>query len=106
MADTAAITVDADGAGTVTYQVLDGQLVLIDATPGAGWTLRDESTPIEIDLSFRTVDDTERVDVDIEFEDGEPRVRIEREDEDHDRDSDDDDSDDDDSDDDDSDDDD
>lgn len=89
VADTEAITLDADGAGTVIYQVLDGRLVLIDAIPAEGWTLRNESTAFEIDLSFRTPDDTERVDVDIEFEDGVPRARIERETDHDDRDDDD-----------------
>ena len=65
--DTEPITVDAEGAGTVTYQVRDGQLVLLDATPAAGWTLYDETRPAEIDLSFRAVVGSERVDVEIEL---------------------------------------
>jgi len=95
--DTEPITIDADGAGSVTYQVSGGQLGLLDATPADGWTVRDESYDHEIELSFRSADDSVRVDVEIEIDDGEIKVRIERElrDDDDSDDSDDDDSDDD-----------
>ena len=76
--DTAPTGIDADGAGSVRYQVLDGQLVLLEAVAADGWTIRNESNTLEIDLSFRTTDGLQRVDVDIEIEDGRPRVRVER----------------------------
>ena len=68
-------TFDAAAAGTVTYRVDGLQLVLVAATPAAGWTVEVErGFGIELDLDFRS--GARRVQVDVEFEDGGVRERV------------------------------
>ncbi len=68
-------TVPVPGVGSVTYQVVDGVPSLVSVDASAEWQVIDESTPGEVDLSFRAADGR-RIDVDIEREDGEIRVRV------------------------------
>ncbi len=69
------LSVDAAGAGTVTYQVVEGGFELIAATPSDGWTVEvEQGAGIEIDVDFRS--GSQRVQVDIEFEDGGVRERV------------------------------
>ncbi|NNE74265.1 MAG: hypothetical protein HKN26_11420, partial [Acidimicrobiales bacterium] len=79
IADTEPITIQALEAGTVTYQVSDGSIVLLEAAPAAGWIVKAEADrPGEVELSFRNGD--QRIDVDIEIDDGEVKVEVERKD--------------------------
>lgn len=78
IASTPPDTVEVPGVGVVTYTIVEFEPTLLAIEALDGWTVIDESTPGEIDLSFRAADGR-RVDVDIEREDGEIRVRVEDE---------------------------
>lgn len=68
-------TVDAAGAGTVTYRIDGATLSVIDATPAAGSTIEvEQATGREIEVDFRSA--TQRVQVNVEFEDGVARERV------------------------------
>lgn len=68
-------TVDAAGAGTVTYTVSGTTFTLVDATPNSGWTVKiEQAGGAAVDVDFFS--GTKRVQVDVEFEDGVVRERV------------------------------
>jgi hypothetical protein len=71
----AAGSFDAAGAGTVSYTVDGGTLVLVSASPAAGWVVEvEQASGRELELDFRSGD--RRVQVNVEFEDGGVRERV------------------------------
>lgn len=68
---------DVNGAGTVTVQVVSGQLVLIDASAASGWSMEvDKADSRDIRVEFESGDSDARFEAKIR--DGELRVKIER----------------------------
>lgn len=68
-------TVDAAGAGTVTYTFDGSTFTLISADPAPGWSVEvEQAAGAEIDVDFRS--GTRRVQVDIEVDDGAVRERV------------------------------
>jgi hypothetical protein len=68
-------TVDAAGAGTVTFTQSGGRLSLVSAVPSTGWTVEVERAGgVEIEVDFRK--GTRRVQVNLEIEDGGVRERV------------------------------
>lgn len=62
-------------AGTVTFDVVDGALVLEDVSPADGWTVTDtEEAPDEIEVDFQR--DAVEVEIEIELEGGILEVEI------------------------------
>jgi hypothetical protein len=72
-------SVEAAGAGSVTYQVTGGSLTITGVAPFAGWSSEIElATGREVEVDFRS--GARRVQVNIELEDGSPRERVRRSD--------------------------
>lgn len=70
-------TYDVDGAGSVTIQLVAGQLVLVDAGAAAGWTLEvDKSDGRDISIEFENGDSDARFEAKVR--DGEMRVEMRR----------------------------
>ncbi|HSJ83428.1 MAG TPA: hypothetical protein VLA91_06385 [Acidimicrobiia bacterium] len=68
---------DVHGAGSVTVQLVDGKLVLVDAGAAAGWTIEvDKSDGRDIRVEFENGDSDARFEAKIR--DGEVRVEIRR----------------------------
>jgi hypothetical protein len=68
-------TVDAAGAGTVTFTQSGGRLSLVSAVPSTGWTVEvEQAGGVEIEVDFRQ--GTRRVQVNLEIEDGAVRERV------------------------------
>ena len=74
-AGTGSRTVDAAGAGTVTFTQSGGRLSLVSAVPSTGWTVEvEQAVGVEIEVDFRK--GTRRVQVNLEIEDGGVRERV------------------------------
>ncbi|HKX69588.1 MAG TPA: hypothetical protein VJM75_00085 [Acidimicrobiales bacterium] len=74
-AGTGSRTVDAAGAGTVTFTQSGGRLSLVSAVPSTGWTVEvEQAGGVEIEVDFRK--GTRRVQVNLEIEDGGVRERV------------------------------
>jgi len=70
-------TYDVDGAGTVSLQVVAGQLVLLDVGATSGWSLEvDKADAREIKVEFESGDSDAKFEA--KLDDGELRVKIER----------------------------
>jgi hypothetical protein len=70
-------TYDVHGAGSVTIQLVAGELVLVDAGAAAGWTIEvDESDGRDIRVEFENSDSDARFEA--KTRDGEVRVEIRR----------------------------
>ena len=74
-AGTGSRTLDAAGAGTVTFTQSGGRLSLVSAVPSTGWTVEvEQAGGVEIEVDFRK--GTRRVQVNLEIEDGGVRERV------------------------------
>jgi len=70
-------TYDVNGAGTVSLQVVAGQLVLIDVSAASGWSLElDKADSREIKVEFESGDSDAKFEA--KLDNGELRVKIER----------------------------
>ena len=70
-------TYDVNGAGTVSLQVVAGQLVLIDVSAASGWNLElDKADSREIKVEFESGDSDAKFEAKLDH--GELRVKIER----------------------------
>lgn len=72
--DIAPFTIDADPAGSLVVEVVDGMIVLVDVQVNAGWEFDYSIDDGELEAEF--TDGTGEVEVDVELDDGEIEVEV------------------------------